>query len=64
MINYLITHQRRTRCLKSRAWACAVVEDRVTALLAHIVQTQTHKETTMYTVHACNLGIDTDSALS
>lgn len=41
MINYLITHQRHTRRLRSQVGACAIVEHEVTAL--PVLAEQRHK---------------------
>ena len=60
MINYLITHQRRARCLKKRLWACAVAEDGISALhaCAEHMKNKHIKGLYMYIKHACTIYID------
>lgn len=62
MINYLITHQRRTRCLKSGAWACAVLENWGSCTASHTVQIH-NKNIYMHTQHAYTLHIQSSLSL-
>lgn len=68
MINYLITHQRHTRCLKSGAWVCAVVEDRGCCYCSALLWPCTHKHehtrlTRTQSMHTNSISIDSSLAL-